>query len=74
MQVIVILSNFLYATIGGILTLFFMWLGYKLFDKTTYFDTAKELANGNQAVGLVVLGILLGVGVAIGLVIGLGLN
>ena len=61
MQVIVILSNFLYAIIGGVLTLFFMWLGYKLFDKTTPFDTGKELANGNQAVGLVVLGILLGV-------------
>ena len=74
MQFTVILLNFLYAAIGGVMTLFFMWIGYKLFDKATYFDTAKELANGNQAVGLVVLGILLGVGVAIGLVIGLGLN
>ncbi|MFC1476961.1 DUF350 domain-containing protein [candidate division KSB1 bacterium] len=66
--------NFTYAILGGIVTLCFMWVGYKLFDRSTHFDTAKELASGNQAVGLVVLGIFLGVGVAIGLVIGMGLN
>jgi len=74
MQFFTILLNFAYAIIGGFVTLFFMWFGYKLFDKLTNFDTSKELANGNRAVGLVVLGIFIGVGVAIGLVIGLGLN
>jgi len=74
MQFFTILLNFVYAIIGGFVTLFFMWFGYKQFDKLTDFDTSKELANGNRAVGLVVLGIFIGVGVAIGLVIGMGLN
>jgi uncharacterized membrane protein YjfL (UPF0719 family) len=74
MQVEAIIANFVYAIIGGLLTLLFMYLGYKLFDKTTHFDTSEELAKDNRAVGLVVLGIFIGVGVAIGLVIGLGLN
>ncbi|MFC1564974.1 DUF350 domain-containing protein [candidate division KSB1 bacterium] len=70
----IIVLNFVYAALGGVMTLIFMYAGYKLFDKATHFDTAKELAKGNNAVGLVVLGIFLGVGVAIGLVIGMGLN
>jgi len=74
MQFIAILINFLYAIFGGIVTICFMWVGYKIFDKLTDFNTAEELAKGNMAVGLVVLGIFLGVGVAIGLVIGMGLN
>ncbi|MFC1729028.1 DUF350 domain-containing protein [candidate division KSB1 bacterium] len=74
MEYMIILFNFLYAVIGGILTLIFMWFGFKLFDRLTDFDTTKELAKGNMAVGLVVLGIFLGVGIAIGLVIGMGLN
>ncbi|MCP4726768.1 MAG: DUF350 domain-containing protein [bacterium] len=74
MDFTVIAINFVYAGLGGIMTLIFMYAGYRLFDKATHFDTAKELAKGNQAVGLVVLGIFLGVGVAIGLVIGMGLN
>lgn len=74
MQFTTILINFTYAILGGIVTLCFMWFGYKLFDRLTDFDTAKELAKGNMAVGLVVLGIFLGVGLAIGLVIGMGLN
>jgi uncharacterized membrane protein YjfL (UPF0719 family) len=59
---------------GGFLTLFFMYLGYKIFDKFTSFNTSEELAKDNRAVGMVVLGIFIGVGIAIGLVIGLGLN
>ncbi len=74
MQVEAMIMNFVYSILGGFLTLLFMYIGYKLFDKTTHFDTSKELAKDNRAVGLVVLGIFIGVGVAIGLVIGLGLN
>ena len=74
MQLTAILINFAYAILGGIITLVFMWIGYKVFDKSTHFDTASELSKGNIAVGLVVLGIFLGVGIAIGLVIGMGLN
>jgi uncharacterized membrane protein YjfL (UPF0719 family) len=74
MQMEAIIANFVYAVIGGFLTLMFMYIGYRLFDKTTHFDTSEELARDNRAVGLVVLGIFVGIGIAIGLVIGLGLN
>ena len=74
MQIEAIIANFVYSIIGGTLTLLFMYIGFKLFDKTTHFDTSEELAKDNRAVGLVVLGIFIGVGIAIGLVIGLGLN
>ncbi len=74
MQIEAIIANFIYSITGGFLTLFFMYIGYKLFDKLTEFNTSEELAKGNRAVGMVVLGIFIGVGVAIGLVIGLGLN
>ena len=74
MQIEAMIMNFIYSAIGGFLTLIFMFIGFKLFDRLTHFDTSKELAKDNRAVGLVVLGIFVGVGVAIGLVIGLGLN
>lgn len=74
MQLKAIILNLIYAAIGGFVTLFFMYIGYKLFDKLTSFDTSKELMKDNRAVGMVVLGIFVGVGVAIGLVVGLGLN
>lgn len=74
MQLTAMIVNFIYAIIGGFLTLFFMYIGYKIFDKFTKFNTSEELAKDNRAVGMVVLGIFIGVGIAIGLVIGLGLN
>jgi uncharacterized membrane protein YjfL (UPF0719 family) len=74
MQFKAMLVNFIYSVMGGFLTLFFMYVGYKIFDKLTHFDTSEQLAKDNRAVGMVVLGIFVGVGIAIGLVIGLGLN
>ena len=74
MQLTAMLVNFVYSVIGGVLTLLFMYFGYKWFDRFTAFDTSDQLAKDNRAVGLVVMGIFVGVGVAIGLVIGLGLN
>jgi len=74
MQLIAMIVNLVYSVIGGFLTLFFMYIGYKIFDKFTEFNTSEELAKDNRAVGMVVLGIFVGVGIAIGLVIGLGLN
>jgi len=74
MQLTAIVFNLIYSIIGGFLTLLFMYMGYKVFDKFTNFDTSEELAKDNKAVGLVVLGIFVGVGIAIGLVIGMGLN
>ncbi len=74
MQLTAMFVNLIYSIIGGILTLLFMYFGYKWFDKFTKFDTSDELAKDNKAVGLGVMGIFIGIGVAIGLVIGLGLN
>jgi len=74
MQFTAMIINFIYSIIGGILTLLFMYFGYKWFDTFTDFNTSNELAKDNRAVGLVVMGIFIGMGVAVGLVIGLGLN
>lgn len=74
MELSITLLNFIYAIVGAILTLLFMMLGYKTFDKMTPFDTSKELAEKNVAVGIVVGSIFIGLGIAVGLVIGMGLN
>jgi uncharacterized membrane protein YjfL (UPF0719 family) len=74
MQLTAMIINLIYSLIGGILTLLFMYFGYKWFDRFTDFNTSVELQKDNRAVGLVVMGIFIGVGVAVGLVIGLGLN
>ena len=74
MQLTAMIVNFIYSILGGVLTLLFMYFGYKWFDRFTKFDTSDELAKDNKAVGLVVMGIFVGVGLAIGLVVGLGLN
>ena len=74
MELSITLLNFGYAIVGAILTLLFMALGYKTFDKMTPFDTSKQLAEKNVAVGIVVGSIFVGLGIAVGLVIGMGLN
>jgi uncharacterized membrane protein YjfL (UPF0719 family) len=70
----IIVMNFVYAIVGGFITIGFMMLAYRLTDKLTKFDTCEELAKGNAAVGQMVQGMFIGIGVAVGLVIGLGLN
>ena len=70
----IIVANFVYAVFGVILTLIFMLLGFKLFDRVTPFDTAKLLSENNIAVGIVVGSIFIGLGIAVGLVVGMGLN
>jgi uncharacterized membrane protein YjfL (UPF0719 family) len=69
-----IILNFLYAFMGGAMTLFFMWTGCKIFNKIVCFDISDELRKANIAVGLMLMGIFIGIGTAMGLVIGLGLN
>jgi len=69
-----ILLNFFYAFIGGVMTLFFMWLGCRVFSHIVNFSIPDELAKGNLAVGVMIMGIFIGIGTALGLVIGLGLN
>ncbi|MBI9086934.1 MAG: DUF350 domain-containing protein [Desulfobacterales bacterium] len=68
------LMNLGYSVAGALLTLAFMIFGYKLFDRLTPFDTSKELADKNIAVGIVVGSVFIGLGIAVGLVIGMGLN
>jgi len=70
----IIMANFVYAVFGVILTLIFMLLGFKLFDRVTPFDTSKQLSDNNIAVGIVVGSIFIGLGIAVGLVVGMGLN
>lgn len=74
MEITLTLINLAYALIGAILALFFMMVGYKLFDRMTPFEASKELGSGNIAVGIVIGSIFVGLGIAIGLVVGLGLN
>jgi uncharacterized membrane protein YjfL (UPF0719 family) len=74
MEIQIILLNFIYAVIGALLTIGFMLIGYRLFDKITHFNTSEQLAQSNVAVGIVVGSIFIGLGIAIGLVIGMGLN
>jgi len=74
MELSITLLNFCYAILVAVLTLVFMGIGYKMFDKMTPFDTSKQLAEKNIAVGIVVGSIFIGLGMAVGLVIGMGLN
>lgn len=69
-----ILLNFVYVILGGLLTLLFMKIGCNIFNKMVCFDISEELAKGNIAVGLMVMGLFIGIGVALGLVIGMGLG
>jgi uncharacterized membrane protein YjfL (UPF0719 family) len=66
--------NLLYALAGGLMTLFLMWGGWKLFDFIVPFSVPDELAKGNVAVGITVMGMFIALGLALGLVIGLSLN
>ena len=68
-----IIMNFIYAALGGLMTLTFMLLGCVLFNKIVCnFDIGAELKKGNQAVDMMGMGMFIGIG--IGLVIGMGLN
>ncbi len=73
-MITITLMNFIYAILGSVITLVFMGIGYKLFDKITPFDTHIQLEKGNIAVGIVVGSIFIALGLAVGLVIGMGLN
>ena len=66
--------NILYACMGGVLTLLFMWLGCRIFSHIVNFSIPEQLAAGNLAVGVMIMGMFIGIGTAMGLVIGLGLN
>ncbi|HEB81531.1 MAG TPA: DUF350 domain-containing protein [Gammaproteobacteria bacterium] len=69
-----IILNFIYVMLGGILTLLFMKFSCSMFNRMVNFNISDELAKGNVAVGLMVMGLFIGIGIALGLVIGLGLS
>ena len=69
-----IFLNFIYAALGGLMTIWFMKMGCRTFNKIVNFDISDELAKGNVAVGLMIGGMFIGIGVALGLVIGMGLS
>lgn len=73
-EMAIVLLNLLYALLGGGAAIAFMFVGYKVIDHLTPFDTAEQLAAGNRAIGTMVGGMFVGIGIAIGLVVGLGLN
>jgi uncharacterized membrane protein YjfL (UPF0719 family) len=74
MEIAIVVSNFTYAILGALLTIIFMVFGYKVLDWITPFDTAKQLGEGNVAIGIVIGSMFGGLGIAVGLVVGLGLN
>ncbi|MEA3428775.1 MAG: hypothetical protein SRB1_02985 [Desulfobacteraceae bacterium Eth-SRB1] len=74
MEISITVLNLGYAIAGALLTLGFMMIGYKIFDRMTPFNTSKQLAEKNVAVGIVVGSIFIGLGIAVGLVIGMALN
>jgi len=74
MDISIMVLNIVYAIFGAVLTMICMIAGYKIFDRITPFDTSRELAEKNIAVGIVVGSVFIGLGIAIGLVIGMGLN
>ncbi len=69
-----IILNFIYVALGGILTLLFMKFSCIMFNRMVSFNISDELAKGNVAVGLMVMGLFIGIGIALGMVIGLGLS
>jgi len=69
-----ILLNLVYVVLGGLLTLFFMWVGSKLLSANLPFMLADELQKGNVAVGIIMAGGFIGIGIGMGLVVGLALN
>ena len=74
MEIAIVVSNFIYAILGALLTILLMVLGYKILDWITPFDTSKQLGDGNVAIGIVIGSMFVGLGIAVGLVVGLGLN
>lgn len=70
----IMLVNFIYVIFGSVLSLFISRIAVSYFDKTTPYNTQKELEEDNKAVGMVVSAIYIGVFLMMGLIIGLGLN
>lgn len=69
-----IVLNLIYATCGAVLSLIISWIASAIFERRMGFLIKDALADGNLAVGLVMLGIFVGNGIGMGIIIGLSLN
>lgn len=70
----VMLTNFAYAILGTFFTIFAMYIGTKLLDKMTDFDTTKEIEKGNLGAAIVFGSLLIAIAIAISTVVGMSLN
>lgn len=68
------LLNLAYAALGGLMLITFAWVATRLFSNIMGFKVRDQLASGNVAVGLAILGIFMGTGIGLGIVIGMSLN
>ena len=73
-QMRIVLVNFMVALVGVFLAIEAMLYGYRRLDRSTNYDTSTQLEQGNQAVGLAVGGLFVGIGIVVGFVIALGVN
>jgi len=69
-----IFLNLVYATFGSALSLLISWAASAIFEQRMGFRLKTKLAEGNLAVGIVMLGIFVGNGIGMGIIIGLSLN
>ena len=69
-----IVLNFTYASCGLILGLCFCFVGFKLFDRITKFDTELQLKEGNIAVAIVTASIFISIGIMVANIVGMALN
>jgi uncharacterized membrane protein YjfL (UPF0719 family) len=69
-----IILNLIYAMSGSTLSLLISWMASAIFERRMGFRLKDKLAEGNLAVGMVMLGIFVGNGIGMGIIIGMSLN
>lgn len=71
---VAIATNLITSGLGVMLGLVLMFLGYKLFDRFTPFNTSSELDDANMAVGMVVSSIFISISIMVSVIIGMVLG
>lgn len=72
--IILMLLNITYSIICIGIGIISMRIAYRVIDKLTPFNTGKLLEKDPRAVGLMVMGLLIGIGICSGLIIGMATN
>ncbi len=70
----IMFHNLLYAAIGGLITIVFMFISIKILDVLIPFNTFDHLRDDNISVALVFSSVIIAVGISMGFVIGYALN